>query len=148
MVKPWLYHCWTMVPDHQHPWSSLTVVLMQGLVSAQERVLDALEDSEAKGVVQDKSEMCEQEHLDALKRVNLKITELKNEKRSLFSSGTASSGRKVSLGSKKSRSSSKISHSSARIDKETETAIKLAKIKTELNFAEGEATKRGRIKQV
>ena len=38
----------------------------------------------------------------------------------------------------KSRSSSKISQSSAIINQKTETAVKLTKIKTELNFAEGE----------
>ena len=38
----------------------------------------------------------------------------------------------------KSRSSSKISQSSAIINQKMETAVKLTKIKTELNFAEGE----------
>ena len=38
----------------------------------------------------------------------------------------------------KSRSSSKISQSSAIINQKTETAVKLTKIKTELNFKEGE----------
>ena len=122
---------------------------MDILVSAQERFLDTLEDSEAKRVAQDKFEMWEREHSDALKRVNSKITELKNENQSLLSSVTASSGRKskVSLHSAKSRSSSKISHSSAIIDKKTETAVKLAKIKTELNFAEGEAAKVAELKK-
>ena len=75
------------------------------LVSAQERFLDTLEDSEAKRVAQDKFEMWERGHSNSLKRVNWKITELKNEKQSLFSSVTASSGRKgkVSLHSTKSR---------------------------------------------
>ena len=97
------------------------------LVSAQERFLDTLEDSEAKRVAQDKFEMWERGHSNALKRVNSKITELKNENQSLFSSVTASSGRKgkVSLHSTKSRSSSKVSHSSAITDKKTETAVKL-----------------------
>ena len=122
---------------------------MDILVSAQERFLDTLEDSEAKRVAQDKFEMWEREHSDALKRVNSKITELKNENQSLLSSATASSGRKskVSLHSMKSRSSSKVSHSSAIIDKKTETAVKLAKIKTELNFAEGEAAKVAELKK-
>ena len=122
---------------------------MDILVSAQERFLDALEDSEARRVAQDKFEMWEREHSDALKRVNLKITELGNENQSLFSSVTASSGRKskVSMRSTKSRSSSKISHSPAIIDKKTETAVKLAKIKTELNFAVGEATKVAELKK-
>ena len=80
---------------------------MDILVSAQERFLDTLEDSEAKRVAQDKFEMWEREHSDALKRVNSKITELKNENQSLLSSVTASSGRKskASLHSAKSRSS-------------------------------------------
>ena len=104
---------------------------MDILVSAQERFLDtldtALEDSEAKRVAQDKFEMWERGLSNALKRVNSKITELKNENQSLFSSVTASSGRKgkVSLHCTKSRSSSKVSHSSAITDKKTETAVKL-----------------------
>ena len=62
---------------------------------------------------------------------------------------TASSGRKskVSLHSIKSRSSSKISQSSAIINQKTETTVKLTKIKTELNFAEGEATKVAELKK-
>ena len=62
---------------------------------------------------------------------------------------TASSGRKskVSLHSMKSRSSSKISQSSAIINQKTETTVKLTKIKTELNFAEGEATKVTELKK-
>ena len=62
---------------------------------------------------------------------------------------TASSGckSKVSLHSTKSHSSSKISHSSAIIDKKTETAVTLAKKKTELNFAEGKATKVAELKK-
>ena len=47
----------------------------------------------------------------------------------------------------KSRSCSKISQSSAIINQKTETAVKLAKIKTELNFAEGEATKVAELKK-
>ena len=47
----------------------------------------------------------------------------------------------------KSRSSSKISQSSAIINQKTETAVKLTKIKTELNFAEGEATKVAELKK-
>ena len=62
---------------------------------------------------------------------------------------TASSGRKskVSVHSTKSRSSSKVSHSLAKIDKKTENAVKLAKIKTELNFAEDEAAKVAELKK-
>ena len=47
----------------------------------------------------------------------------------------------------KSRSSSKISQSSAIINQKTETAVKLTKTKTELNFAEGEATKVAELKK-
>ena len=47
----------------------------------------------------------------------------------------------------KSRSSSKISQSSAIINQKTETTVKLTKIKTELNFAEGEATKVAELKK-
>ena len=57
---------------------------MDILVSAQERFLDILEDSEAKCVAQDKFKIWEREHSDALKRVNSKITVLKNENQSLF----------------------------------------------------------------
>ena len=69
------------------------------LVSAQERFLDTLEDSEAK------REMWERGHSNSLKRVNSKITKLKNENQNLFSSVTATSGHKgkVSLHSTKSR---------------------------------------------
>ena len=52
---------------------------MDILVSAQERFLDTLEDSQAKRVAEDKFEMWEREHSDSLRRVNSKITELKNE---------------------------------------------------------------------
>ena len=48
----------------------------------------------------------------------------------------------------KSRSSSKISQSPAIINQKTETAVKLTKIKTELNFAEGEATKVAELKKL
>ena len=47
----------------------------------------------------------------------------------------------------KSRSSSKILRSLAIINQKTETAVKLTKIKTELNFAEGEATKFAELKK-
>ena len=78
------------------------------LVSAQERFLDALEDSEAHLKFILGNALWEREQSDALKRVNSKITELKFENQSLFSSVTAASGRKskVSLHSTKSRSSS------------------------------------------
>ena len=105
---------------------------MEILLSAHERLVEALEDLETKRVAQKKFEKLEHEHSDALKRLNQKITELREEEQSLISSVTASSRRssKVSHGAK-SRSS-KGSRTSAIIDRRTDTAVKFAKLRTEL----------------
>ena len=114
---------------------------MEILVSAHERLVEVLEGLETKRVAQKKFETSEHEHSDALKRLNRKIAELKEEGQSLISSATASSRRssKVSHGAK-SRSS-RGSRTSAIIDRRAETAVKVAKLKTELNFAQDEAAK-------
>ena len=64
---------------------------MEILISAHERLVEALEDIETKCVTQKKFEKLEHEHSDALKRLNQKIAELKEEGQSLISSVTASS---------------------------------------------------------
>ena len=120
---------------------------MELLISAHERLVEALEDVETKRVAQQKFEKLEQEHSDALKRLNQKITELKEDGESLLSSVTASSSRssKVSHGGK-SRSS-RASRTSAIIDRKADTAVKVAKLKTELHFAEDEAAKIAELKK-
>ena len=90
----------------------------------------------------------EHKHSDALKRLNQKIAELKEEGQSLISPVTASSRRssKASHGAK-SRSS-KGSRASAIIDRKTDTAVKVDKLKTELNFANDEAAKMAELKKL
>ena len=109
--------------------------------SAHERLVIVLEDLETKRFAQKKFEKLEHEHSDALKRLNQKIIELKEEEQSLISSVTASSRRssKVSHGAKSS--STKGSRTSTIIDRRTDTAVKVAKLRTELNFAKDEAAK-------
>ena len=121
---------------------------MEILISAHERLVEALEDIETKRVAQKKFEKLEHEHSDALKRLNQKIAELKEEGQSLISSVTATSRRssKASHGAK-SRSS-KGSRASAIIDGKTDTAVKVAKLKTELNFANDEAAKMAELKKL
>ena len=85
----------------------------------------------------------ELEHSDMLKRLNQKITDLKQEKESAMSSLTAASSRRSKASNTrgaKSRSS-RSSRSSAVIDRKADTAVKVAKLKTELYFANDEATK-------
>lgn len=120
---------------------------MEILILAHERLVEALEDLETKRVAQKKFEKLEHEHSDALKRLNLRITELREEGQSLISSVTALSRRssKVSHGAK-SRSS-RGSRTSATIDRKTDTAVKVAKLKTELDFAKDEAAKIAELKK-
>ena len=120
---------------------------MELLVSAHDRFVDVLEDLEAKRITQQKFDLVEQEHSDALKRLNQKISELKQEKESLLSSVTATSSRpsKVAHGAKSH--SSKSSRTSTAIDRKADTAVKVAKLKTELHFADGEATKIAELKK-
>ena len=121
---------------------------MEILISAHERLVEALEDIETKRVAQKKFEKLEHKHSDALKRLNQKIAKLKEEGQSLISSVTALSRRssKASHGAK-SRSS-KGSRASAIIDRKTDTAVKVAKLKTELNFANDEAAKMAELKKL
>ena len=66
---------------------------MDILIAAQGRLDEAQENFEAKRVAQQKFETWEIEHSDALKRLNQRITELKEEKESLLSSTTSKSSR-------------------------------------------------------
>ena len=68
---------------------------MEILISAHERLVEALEDLETEHVAQRKFEKLEHEHSDALKRLNKKIADLKEQGQSLISSATASSRRIV-----------------------------------------------------
>ena len=116
---------------------------MEILLSAHERLVEALDDIATKRVAQEKFEKMELEHSDMLKRLNQKITDLKQEKESAMSSLTAASSRRSKASntrSAKSRSS-RSSRSSAVIDRKADTAVKVAKLKTELYFADDEATK-------
>ena len=91
----------------------------------------------------------ELEQSDMLKRLNQKITDLKQEKKSAMSSLTAASSRRSKASntrSVKSRSS-RSSRSSAVIDRKADTAVKVAKLKTELYFADDEATKVGELRK-
>ena len=101
---------------------------MEILISAHERLTNALTDLEAKRAAQEKLEALEQEHSDALKRVNHKIAESKNERGSAISSRTGLSNlSSKGLRTTRSRTSNKTSRSSSTIDRKTETAVKLAK---------------------
>ena len=116
---------------------------MEILLSAHERLVEALDDLATKRVAQEKFEKMELEHSDMLKRLNQKITDLKQEKESAMSSLTAASSRRSKASntrSAKSRSS-RSSRSSAVIDRKADTAVRVAKLKTELYFADDEATK-------
>ena len=116
---------------------------MEILLSAHERLVEALDDLATKRVAQEKFEKMELEHSDMLKRLNQKITDLKQEKESAMSSLTAASSRRSKASntrSAKSRSS-RSSRSSAVIDRKADTAVKVAKLKTELYFADDEGTK-------
>ena len=121
---------------------------MEILISAHEQLIEALEDIETKRVAQRKFEKLEHEHSDALKQLNQKIAERKEEGQSLISSVTASSRRssKASHGAKSH--SSKGSRASAIIDRKKDTAVKVAKLKTELNFANDEAAKIAELKKL
>ena len=67
---------------------------MEILLSAHERLVEALDDLATKRVAQEKFEKMELEHSDMLKRLNQKITDLKQEKESAMSSLTAASSRR------------------------------------------------------
>ena len=122
---------------------------MEILISAHGRLIEALTDLEARRVAQEKLETLEQEHSDVLRRLNHKINEIKNERESAMSSGKKSSNisSKVSR-TTRSRSSNITSRlASTGLDRKTETAVKLAKLITELDFAETEAKKTSDLKK-
>lgn len=112
--------------------------LMEILLSAHERLVEALDDLATKRVVQEKFEKMELEHSDMLKRLNQKITDLKQEKESAMSSLTAALSRRSKASNTRSAKSrlSRSSRSSAVIDRKADTAVKVAKLKTELYFAD------------
>ena len=121
---------------------------MEILISAHERLTDALTDLEAKRAAQEKLEALDQEHSDALKRVNHQIAESKNKRGSAISSKTGPSNlSSKGLRTTRSRTSNKTSRSSCTIDRKTEMAVKLAKLKTELDFAETDAKKISDLKK-
>lgn len=102
--------------------------LMEILLSAHERLVEALDDLATKRVAQEKFEKMELEHSDMLKRLNQKITDLKQEKESAMSSLTAALSRRSKASntrSAKSRSS-RSSRSLAVIDRKADTAVKVA----------------------
>lgn len=116
---------------------------MEILLSAHERLVEALDDLATKRVAQEKFKKMELEHSDMLKRLNQKITDLKQEKESAISSLRAALSQRSKASntrSAKSRSS-RSSRSSAVIDRKADTAVKVAKLKTELYFTDDEATK-------
>ena len=117
--------------------------LMEILLSAHERLVKALDDLATKRVAQEKFEKMELEHSDMLKRLNQKITDLKQEKENAMSSLTAALSRRSKASNTRSAKSrlSRSSRSSAVIDRKADTAVKVAKLKTELYFADDEATK-------
>ena len=117
--------------------------LMEILLSAHERLVKALDDLATKRVAQEKFEKMELEHSDMLKRLNQKITDLKQEKENAMSSLTAALSRRSKASNTRSAKSrlSRSSRSSAVIDRKADTAVKVAKLKTELYFADDKATK-------
>lgn len=112
---------------------------MEILVEAHERFDEALEDNfDAKHVATQKFETWEREHTDALRRLNQKISQLKQEDRSLRSSR---SGRT----SRSQRSSKAFSMSTS--DRKADMAAKVVELKTELIFAEAEAERTAASKE-
>ena len=112
---------------------------MELLVAAHEKLDFALEeDFDAKRVAQEKFETWECENYDVLKRLNLKITELRQEHRSLRSSKSGSS-RSSDRSSHKTKSTRFSSSSS--MGRKVDVAAQVAKLKTELMFVEAEAPK-------
>lgn len=106
---------------------------MEILISAHERFTDPWTELEAKRAAQEKLEALEQEHFDALKRVNHKIAETKNERGSAISNRRGPSNlSSKGLGTTRSRTSNETLRASSTIDRKTETAVKMAKLKTEL----------------
>ena len=96
-----------------------------------------MHDLATKRVAQEKFEKMELEHSDMLKRLNQKITDLKQEKESAMTSLTAASSQRSKASNKRSAKSrsSRSSRSLAVIDKKAETAVKVAKLENKLYFA-------------
>lgn len=112
---------------------------MEILVEVHERFDEALEGNfDAKHVATQKFETWEREHTDALRRLNQRISELKQEDRSLRSSRSARTSR--------SQRSSKASSMSTS-DRKADMAAKVAKLKTELIFAEAETERTAALKE-
>ena len=112
---------------------------MEILVEVHERFDEALEDNfDAKHVATQKFETWEREHTDALRRLKQGISELTQEDRSLCSSRSARTSR--------SQRSSKASSMSTS-DRKADMAAKVAKLKTELIFAEAEAERTAALKE-
>lgn len=112
---------------------------MEILVEAHERFDEALEDNfDAKHVATQKFETWEREHTDAIRRLNQRIFELKQDDRSLRSSRSGRTPR--------SQRSSKASSMSTS-DRKADMAAKVAKLKTELIFAEAEAERTATLKK-
>ena len=112
---------------------------MEILVEAHQRLDEALEDNfDEKHVATQKFETWEHEHTDALRRLNQRISELKQEDRSLRSScsGRTSRGQRSSKASSMSTS-----------DRKADMAAKVTKLKTELIFAEAEAERTAVLKE-
>jgi len=121
---------------------------MEILISAHERLVEALEDLEMKRVAQKKFEKLEHKHSDVLKELNKKIAELKEEGQSLISSAAASLRRSSEVSHGAKSRSSRESRASAIIDRGADTAVKVAKLKTELNFAQDEVAKIAELKKL
>ena len=121
---------------------------MEILISAHERLVEALDDLETKRVAQEKFERLEHEHSDALKRFNQKITELKEEGQSLISSATASSSQSSKVSHAAKSRSSRGSRSTTKIDRKADAAATVAKLKTKLNFAEDKAAKIAELRKL
>ena len=111
---------------------------MDILSAANEKLLEALEDNyEKKGKLQIKTETQECEHSDTLRKVNERISEIKQEAGSYHSK---CSGRDSQ--SQRSNGSSITSS----LAKRTAIATSVARLKTELKFADAEAQKTSALK--
>ena len=112
---------------------------MDILVEAHEQLDRALEDNvEAKRVASEKFETWEREHSDALKRINYRVADLRQEKETLRSSRSGRTSQRL-----KSSGASMMSG----LERKADMAAKVAKLKTELIFADAEARKSAALKE-
>ena len=112
---------------------------MDILVEAHERLDRALEDNvESKRVESEKFETWEREHSDALKRINYRVVDLRQEKETLRSSRSGRTSQRL-----KSSGTSMMSG----LERKADMAAKVAKLKTELIFADAEARKSAALKE-